>query len=59
MICATIIVGLGAGLAKTVVRESLREAQRDRWMVIAGLVVSLAIVGVGFRLFSSGYFIGY
>lgn len=53
MVCATVIVAIGAAVAKRALDTKNLPA------LVGGTVVALAIVGVGYRLFSSGYFVGY
>lgn len=54
MVCATVIVAIGATVAKRAIGVA-----KDTVAMVGGLVVALAIVAVGFRLFSTGYFVGY
>lgn len=52
--CSTIMVIAGACVASASVK-----AKSPWWQVIAGLIVSVIIIMVGYRLFSTGNFLGY
>lgn len=51
MVLATVIVGIGAGVAKRAIDSKNLAA------MVGGIAVALAIVVVGYQLFSSGYFV--